>query len=187
MLKCFCESVLDPALFVTLQGEGKGADGKPATSSEPWTVNVTSYEFASAADSSVKPQTFHTPQPKQPPPTFLKQPSVTSPKQPPPTSPKPKFKANTLSQKAAVEKSSCPVIPTWGEPPTNPNLHHVWNAEANQLDANANVQTKAPMFKVAKVDAKLQKWQPTAMKNIAFDDPRHKFNAGGMNMLLLNL
>ncbi|XP_067945021.1 synaptopodin-2-like isoform X2 [Watersipora subatra] len=143
--------------------EPKMADTKPAAQ-EPWTVDVTSYEFAKTPDG--KSQTLH----------------PIARKQPPPTSPKPKFKANTLPRKSASKKSSCPVLPSWETPPTNPNLQHVQNlAETDHPDTTIGSQSKAaPIFKVAKVDAKLQKWQPTSMKNIAYDDPRHKFNDSEM-------
>lgn len=137
--------------------------------SEPWTVDVTSYQFTEPVSAPKQSQL------------------VVQPKQPPPVSPKPKFKAKSLPREPVASQSkSCPVIQSWGMPPTNPVLQNAWSpatstsAQSLSLDQNSNVQSKpSPVFKVSKVNAKPQKWQPTTMLNVSYDNPRHQFNSSG--------
>lgn len=137
---------------------------------DPWTVDVTSYQFA-----NVNPA---------PPPQPSSKPLFNpAPRQPPPTSPKPKFKANTLPRSAAAQNSYSPVIPSWGAPPAEPSLNSAWNPPTPSHTSSP--QSKPPMFKVAKVEAKTNKWQPTAVQNIDYHNPRHQFNGMCLGRCLL--
>lgn len=129
--------------------------------SDPWTVDVTSYQFANV----------HPAPPTQPNNKPMFNPA---PRQPPPTSPKPKFKANTLPRSAAAQNSFSPVIPSWGAAQPVPTLQPAWNEAApSQI---SSPQLKTPMFKVAKVEAKTNKWQPTSVQSVDYNNPRHQFN-----------
>lgn len=123
---------------------------------------MTSYQFANV---SPAPQSLPNNQPVLAP----------APRQPPPTSPKPRFKANTLPRSSGGSSGYAPVIPSWGAPPVEPNLQTA-SSPYNQSPVSSSPQAKAPMFKVAKVDAKPNKWQPTSVQSIDFNHPKHQFN-----------
>lgn len=187
----------------------------PAGKSEPWTVGVTSYELSENKSSPQLPpvQPAQPPvQPAQPatlpattpaPPTITPVPPIAQPaihtqalstpqqKQPPPTSPKPKFKANTLPRSSgpAQGNSSCPILPSWAPPPAEPSLKHHWSPSAPEeafVSPSDNLKP-APMFKVARVEAKAPAatWQPTVIHNMDYNDSRNKFNPDGTCVYLL--
>lgn len=94
------------------------------------------------------------------------------PKQAPPTSPKPNFKASTLPRMSspATALSANKFV---GAQSPNPQFKPI-------PPQGSSVAVKpSPVFKVSKIDAKLNpsKWQPTSIQSVDYNHPRHNFNA----------
>lgn len=160
----------------------------PAGKPESWTVDVTSYELSESV-SAPQPPPAQPIQPASRPAAQNQALYAPQQKQAPPTSPKPKFKASTLPRSLgpAQGTSSCPVLPSWAPPPVEPSLKHHWTsptpAEASFSPAYNNLKP-APMFKVARVEAKAPAatWQPTVIHNMDYHDSRNQFNPDGITI-----